>query len=416
MAEAQKVGLNNLEEWLQNEITDTVEPLREVARKLLEDVKEKLSDLLEASEKLLDDAEKEIAKGSQKMHRRAKLLQKIAGNFADLIDGLAIPETISGESLNQFSEELEKMIETISRERMKYFRVISPYFIMSRRRFDVFLKRAGDTFQNFQTFLSEEYAKAERAESIPSRIEELKKSLTELVKAEKSGKISKMRREILEKKIAENQREMQAIHSKEEVLELVQANARIKKLEENVKNNLRHLQKPLLKFQTLVNSPGYNLSPEATQKLDEYLSNPFRAFATEEEGYPLLKHILQKIDEAMEKGKLKLKKTRLRKAKDQIDYILNNTALISLHQDCTEAISKRNQLSTSGTITETRDKRAELQENLNVLQQKKRILEKRDDVQEKENYRLHAKVEGQKNELEKVVAELVDKYVQIIMD
>ena len=37
MAEAQKVGLNDLEKWVENETADIVEPLREKAKKLLEE-------------------------------------------------------------------------------------------------------------------------------------------------------------------------------------------------------------------------------------------------------------------------------------------------------------------------------------------------------------------------------------------
>lgn len=416
MAETQKVVLSELGEWVENETVAIVEPLREEAKKLLEDIRDKFADLSESTEKLSDDAEKELAKGSRKTYRRAKLLQKITGNFADLIDGLTIPEEISGETLNQFSEKLEKMVETITQERMKYFRVISPYFIMSRRRFDVSLKRAGDAFRNLQTFLSDEYVKAESAEGVASQIEELKRSLIQLKEFEKTRKKRKLRQELLDKKIAENQQKMKAIQNRDEVVELVQIKARIKELEENVKHDLRYLQKPLLKFQTLASNPGYSLSPDAEKKLNEYLDNPFRAFATENEGYPVLRDILQKIDDAMKKGKLKLKKSRMRKAKDQIDDILNKTALLSLHQNCRDAFNKKSQLSKSGAISETRDKRNSLKEHLTDLQRKKRILERRDASQEKENQRLRARVEEQKKELQKVVVELVNKDVQIIVD
>ena len=90
-----------------------------------------------------------------------------------------------------------------------------------------------------------------------------------------------------------------------------------------MKHTLRHLQKPFLKFQSLVQSPSYSLFLDATRKLGEYLSNPFEALATEEEGYPMLRRVLQKMDDAIAQGKLKLKKSRLRKAKDQIDNILS---------------------------------------------------------------------------------------------
>ena len=416
MSDTLEIPLNAVEEWLDKETTSLVEPLRADAKKLLEDTQSKLEDLLETCDKLLDDAEKEIAKGSRKTYRRAKFLHKLAGKFSDLIEEVTIPEEISGKSLNQTSEQIEKTLKTIGKERTKWFRAIAPYFIMSRRRFDVALKRADDSFRNLTDFLSEEYAKAESAESVSSRIEELRQSLTEIGESEKAKEARKQKKELIEKNIAKNQQKVQAIQTKGEVVELAQLNERIEELTDTVKHDLRHLQKPLLKFQTLVNSPGYSLFPEATKKLDEYLTNPFEALATEKEGYPLLRSILQKIDAALDNKKLKLKPSRLRKAKDQIDSILNKTALASLHQNCSEAFSKKNELSTSGTISESRDERARLQNRLKDLQKRKRLLEARDARFEKQHKEARMRIDEQKRALEKIVSDLSDKNVQILID
>jgi len=416
MSDTLEIPLNAVEEWLDKETTSLVEPLKADAKKLLEDTQSKLEDLLETCDKLLDDAEKEIAKGSRKTYRRAKFLHKLAGKFSDLIEEVTIPEEISGKSLNQTSEQIEKTLKTIGKERTKWFRAIAPYFIMSRRRFDVALKRADDSFRNLTDFLSEEYAKAESAESVSSRIEELRQSLTEIGESEKAKEARKQKKELIEKNIAKNQQKVQAIQTKGEVVELAQLNERIEELTDTVKHDLRHLQKPLLKFQTLVNSPGYSLFPEATKKLDEYLTNPFEALATEKEGYPLLRSILQKIDAALDNKKLKLKPSRLRKAKDQIDSILNKTALASLHQNCSEAFSKKNELSTSGTISESRDERARLQNRLKDLQKRKRLLEARDARFEKQHKEARMRIDEQKRALEKIVSDLSDKNVQILID
>ena len=416
MSDTLEIPLNAVKEWLDKETTSIVEPLKADAKKLLEDTQSKLEDLLETCDKLLDDAEKEIAKGNRKTYRRAKFLNKLAGKFADLIEEVTIPEEISGKTLNQTCEQIEKTLKTIGKKRTKWFRAISPYFIMSRRRFDVALKRADDSFRNLTDFLSEEYAKAESAESVSSKVEELRQSLTELGESEKAKEARKQKKELLEKKIAKNHQKLQAIQSKGEVVELAQINERIKELKGNVKRELRHLQKPFLKFQTLVNSPGYSLFPEATKKLDEYLTNPFEALATEKEGYPLLRSILQKIEDALDKKKLKLKPSRMRKAKDQINSILNKTALLSLHQNCSEAFSKKNELSTSGTISESRDERVGLQNRLKDLQRRKRLLEARDARFEKQHKEARKRVDMQKKDLEKIVSDLSDKNVQILID
>jgi len=416
MSDTLEIPLNAVKEWLDKETTSIVEPLKADAKKLLEDTQSKLEDLLKTCDKLLDDAEKEIAKGNRKTYRRAKFLHKLAGKFADLIEEVTILEEISGKTLNQTSEQIGKTLKTIGKERTKWFRAISPYFIMSRRRFDVALKRADDSFRNLTDFLSEEYAKAESAESVSSKIEELRQSLTELDESEKAKEARKQKKELLEKKIAKNQQKLQAIQSKGELVELAQLNSRIEELTETVKHELRHLQKPLLKFQTLVNSPGSSLFPEATKKLDEYLTNPFEALATEKEGYPLLRNILQKIDYALDNKKLKLKSSRLRKAKDQIDSILNKTSLLSLQKNCSEAFSKKNELSTSGIISESRDKRAGLQNRLKDLQRRQRLLEARDARFEKQHKEARKRVDMQKEDLEKIVSDLSDKNVQILID
>jgi DNA repair exonuclease SbcCD ATPase subunit len=416
MPESLEIPLSDLNEWLKQETTSIVEPLRADAKKLLEDTQDKLEDLLESCDKLLDDAEKEIAKGSRKTYRRAKALQKLAGKFADLIDETTIPEEISGKSLHQTCEQIEKTLKTIIKERTKWFRAISPYFIISRRRFDVALKRADDSFRDLADFLSEEYAEAESAEGVSSKIEELRQSLAELEKYEKSKEARKHKRELLEKNIAKAHQKVQAIQTKDEVVELAQINDRIKELRGQVKRELRHLQKPFLKFQTLANNPGYSLLPEETKKLDEYMTKPFEALATEKEGHPLLSSILQKIDTALDNKKLKLKSSRLRKAKDQINSILNKSALLPLHQSCSEAFSKKHKLSTSGTISKTRDRRAELQNRLKELQTRKRLLEARDARFKKKHTEARMRVEEQKRTLENIVSDLSDKNVQLLID
>ena len=416
MSDRLEIPLNTVKEWLDKETAPIVEPLRTDAKKLLEDIKSKLEDLIEACDKLLDDAEKEIAKGNRKTYRRAKALHKLAGKFANLIEEIIIPEEISGKTLHQTSEQIRKILKTIDKERTKWFRAIAPYFILSRRRFDLALKKADDTLHNFTDFLSNDYSKAESAEGVSSKLEELHQSLTEYGRFEKAEKSRKHKKQLLEKKIEKTHQKLEALQTKDEVVELAQQNRRIEELSEKVNHELRHLQKPLLKFQTLVNSPGYSLLPEATAKLDEYMTDPFKALATEKEGYPLLITILQKIDSALDNKKMKLKSSRLRKAKDQIANIVNKSALVSLQKDCSEVLSKKHELATSGAISESRDERAELKDHLKELQTRKKFLEARDARFKKQHDEESIRVEKQKKALEKILSDLSDKNIQILID
>jgi len=247
-----------------------------------------------------------------------------------------------------------------------------------------------------------------------SIIDRLHQSLGELDEVERHKKKTELRKEVLETRITENQQKITAIQGQNEIVELAQINEKVEELKKEVKRSLRHLQKPFLKFQSLVQSPSYNLFLDETKKLDEYLNNPFNALATEEEGYPMLKRILQKMDDAIAQGKLKLKKSRLRKAKDQIDNILHKNPLLSLHQSCKEALSKKQQLSTSGIITKSRNELTQLQKNLRDWKKRKELLDSRGAVLERQTKEALEKVEDQKKELEKIVLQLVDKKVQVL--
>jgi methylase of polypeptide subunit release factors len=239
--------------------------------------------------------------------------------------------------------------------------------------------------------------------------------LAELDKYESGKEARKTKKELLAKKIEKIETKMQQIQTKDELLELAQINDRIEELSKNVKRELRHLEKPLLKFQTLVNNPGYSLFPEANMKLEEYLNAPFEALATEKEGYPLLVNILQKIDSALDNKKMKLKSSRLRKAKDQINRIVNKNGLSKLHNDCAKTFTKKSKLAKSGIISESKDKRAKLRERLKDLQRRLIIIEARDDRLTKDHEQMRKRVVEQKKSLENLAFELSNKTINLIL-
>jgi len=413
MADALKIELEDIREWLEQKTIPIVEPLKAEGRTLLDDVRAKLDDVIETSDRLLDEAERKINEGGRKTYRRAKVLHKLARKISEMIEEVTIPDEVSQEPLDTLCEELGKTLAKVIRERGKWFPVISPYFIINRRRFDVALKKATDSLEEMRSFSSDSYARARAVEDAFSMINKLHQSLGELEKVEERKKKMELRKAALEKKVEENQQKITAIQDQSEILELSQINEEVEELKKEVSHSLRYLQKPFLKFQSLVLSSSYNLFLDETKKLGEYLSNPFEALATEEEGCPMLKKILQKMDDAIGQGKLKLKKSRLRKAKDQIDDVLHKDTLLSLHQSCKEALSKKQQLSTLGIISKSRNEMAQLQKNLRDLQKREKLLTSRGAVLERQTKDALKKIEDQKRELEKIVLELTNKKVQV---
>jgi len=415
MSEKLEIPLKDFRKWLEQETRSTLEPLETDAKNLLDNLESRLEDLEAACEKLLEDAEKEIQKGSRKTYRRSRVACKFASNVLDAIDKVAIPVQMSYERLSAFCDDYERISVAIERERARYYPQISPFFIIDRRRVDVALKRAIDSFKELQSFSSTRYEDAKTVEESFSIVDELRDLLGELERMRERKKRVDSRREAAEKKIADASRRSEQIRSTGEVVELDQIKRDIEELRKEVKHSMRYLQKPFLKFRNLVQGPGYPLPLSEAKELGEYLTNPFKALATEEEGYPILKEILRKLQDALAQGKLKLKTARLRKAEKQINDILRKDALTGVQNRCREAYSQKLRLSTSEVIAMSQTNLSKVQDNLRNLQQKKKLHDVRSAALGENIAKTREKIESQRKKMEEIALELTAKDIQLVL-
>lgn len=413
MSETLKIPLDNLKEWLGQETSTIIEPLKAEGTDRLNNIRDKLGDLEENCEKLFDDSENEMLKSNPKTYRRAREAYRLTRNILDTIDKITIPDEVSQQSLQLLCEDFKKMLSSIGRERAKRYPRISPYFIIDRRRLDSALRKTSESLEELRSFLSNEYTTVKTVEDAFSKINKLLQSINELSTVEEHKKKIELKRETLKKKITKSKQEIALIEEKDETGELDQINQKIKELEDKVKYNLRHLQKPFLKFQTLARRSKYSLRLDETVKLNEYLTKPFMAFVTEDEGYPVLKRILQKIENSIAKGKMKLKSSRLRKAQKKINDILRNDALISLHRSCKESFSQRQQLLTSETVIKLKKRSTRFQKNLRKSQKQEKNIDSKNAILKSKHKKIVEKIKNQKRELENIILELTNKNVQV---
>ena len=416
MSEPFKIRLEELEEWLKKETLSITQPIKDEAIKLVNNVKGKLDGIREINEKMLENSEKEMLKSNPKTYRRAKVVSKLTQNVLEILDNSTIQDEISYEKLQMLHGNLEKMISAIGQERGKWFPYIGPYFIFDRRRFDIALKRTVDILGELRSFSSSEYVKVKDVEEALSMISKIVGLLDELDELEKRKRRIESRIKAHEKEIDETQKKISLIQDQSEVSELSQVNEEIKELKKQVKHRLRHLQKPFLKFQRLIRNSKYSLAPNEANKLDEYLRNPFMAFAAEEEKYPLLKRILQGMEDATNQRKLKLKGSRLRKAQEQMQNILHGDTLDSLHQNCKATFLRRKQLLTSKTISTFKKETEQIQKSLGELKKRKNLVDSRWALLDGEHRKTREKIETLKQELEEDVLEVTGKTIDIILE
>jgi hypothetical protein len=191
-------------------------------------------------------------------------------------------------------------------------------------------------------------------------------------------------------------------------------NTEIECLTNELKNELRHLQKPFIKMQALATGGGGGgVTPDELTKVTQYLEAPFEAWVSEKPNYPLLKEILQKLEGLIAEDKLKLKPEKARKAEQSIDEILHKESLSKLQIRCREMASSKEHLLASSKMDEINQSIAQYQEQLDLIKARKTSVETHETVKENAYKETGDKISNLKHTIERNVQSSINKKIQI---
>lgn len=412
MSEALKLSSKDVREWLERETSSIFIPVHEKAQKLLNEMKKALENIEDVSKMLLEKSRKEIEKRNMKTYGRARALNKLARLFIERTQQIEIPEKVSYDSFHEFIQETERAFLVTEVDVRNWFPRISPFFILDRRKFSAVFERAKESLKELQSFLRKDYVKTKTLEKTFQLIDKLLTLEGQLEDLEAKKKKMETEKVLIENKMAEIQQKIADLKNRENLTKLNQIDTEIEKLNMEVKHSLRHLQKPFIKFRSLAFHKG-GLTPEELKKLNQYIENPFDAFASEKTGYPLLKQILQKLNRLISEEKLKLKRDKKRKAEKAIENILNKNSLDVLYQKTRNAIMLKKQLSTSTETMNIKKNILRLQEKLKELEKRKKLRKSKMDTIEKTFEETLERIRDQKKEIEANVFDFLDRKILI---
>jgi len=410
-----QIRLLEVKQWLSKDTEALIEPLQTKARSLLKEIKERVDDTADSSRKILHNSQGEMDKSNPKTHRFARNANKFAEGLIGTLNALKISDSTQYESVRVLCDDLERTCASVDQLRRSAYPYISPYFIFDRRRLDVFIKRLYDISKEMRGFLNSKYAVVKTVDDAYSNVDKLAQTLDETKQNDESLRQTEGKMLSLEKEITETKEKLLLVRSKGEFHELAKLDQRVDELRAEVKHSLRYLQKPFYKLQSLSRSGEVAVPPDEIRKLEEYLEDPLTALAAENDGYPTLKSILKKLDSTMAQGKLKLKATRLRKAQDQTDVVLNKNSLDQLQKNGGEALAQRRQLLSSETTRILQSELMQLQEQLEMLQKEYEFATARSKALKSDQAKLKERTEYLRKELEGKISQLTRKNVQIVL-
>jgi chromosome segregation ATPase len=414
LSETAKISTGEIKGWLERETGSIFVPIHTKAEKMLDEMQKAIKSLSEASQMLLDNSAKEIEKRNMKTYGRARALNKLARLFLDRLKQIKVPEQVSYDSLKDFAQETQKAFLVTDVDVRNWFPRISPFFILDRRKFLAVFEKSKNSLKELSNFLAKEYVKTKSLEETFQLIEKLvalQKQLEDLkakkmkVEAEKAS---------VEKEISDKQQKIASLKNEGDLSQLSQLGIEIEALNAEVKRALRHLQKPFIKLQALsLHGGGNGLTQDELKKLEEYMRNPFNALAAEEENYPLLRSILQKLRRVMSEEKVSLKPDKRRKAEQEIDNILNRNSLANLQRKCANLALQNKQFSTSASIEEAKHNLSILQAHLEDLEKKINVVDSEANAVERAISETKEKIRNCKATIEKNIFDFTGKMVRI---
>jgi hypothetical protein len=92
----------------------------------------------------------------------------------DRFKKIAAPEQVNYESINRFTQDVQKVLFVTDIDIKNWFPRISPFFIMDRRRFLAIYEKARQAYNSLNDFLTKDYVKTKTLEETLQLVNELK--------------------------------------------------------------------------------------------------------------------------------------------------------------------------------------------------------------------------------------------------
>jgi hypothetical protein len=368
----------------------------------------------DVSKMLFDTSTKEIERRNMKVYNRARALNKLARLFIDRLKKLNPPEQVTYETMNRYVQETQKIILVTDIDLKNWFPRISPFFIMDRRKFLAIYERAKQAYNTLNDYVTREYVKTKTLEEALQQINELQNAEKQLITLGEEKENITNERLPIEQEIDLLEQRISELKTKGPIDKLNMVNCEIDTLSNELKHELRHLQKPFIKMQALaIGGGGGGITPEELDKINQYMDKPFDALIIEKPGYPLLKEILQKLEQMLAEDKLKIKPDKARKAEASVDEILHKDSLAKLQLRCIAMATNKDQLLTSSKMDEITQNLTQLQEQVDTLRTRKISVETHETVKENAYNEAKDKISSLKRTIEKNVYSSIDKKIQI---
>lgn len=363
--------INALNEKIRQSFTHVENSFNEI----LNEIKKTLEEMASESEKIVGSGE--------------TFVDQFGTKVISLISEVKTPDRINFQNIEVHISALNIFQRKVIYYGARWLRKTSPMHKFSIRKIEQKRRHLLNLTKDLESLFSKyqgELSKWKRAENTLRKLSKLEEERS--VNRKTLGSVDNKLKE-LKIQIAKDEKEIQSLSQKEELIEAKELENSKVSFEEKVQTELKHLEKPVLKALKLFEARSIAIDQPKIIELEKFISNPKSALLDLERIKPVEETLIY-LQELLKSKKLNLKKSRTKKGIETISSILKEGKIKEYARKYNEYAKQNRKLEVEGTIGRTRELeeiQKEYRENKETLDhviiEKKRIEEDVSSCEEK---------------------------------
>jgi len=409
-----ELALGDVLPWLRSRLASAMKPLQREWERLRRDARRALDEMRDACDRIREEGEKCVSDRDHRKHRPGRAALRFHKVMSGVLASVSMPEGLSTEAIADLQRNLARVYNAVGKEWSGLLRQMEPYMIRARMKLKGAWRKLGDIVRELDGLAArcrpleledEVSAQVGRVERTKSQLEEVEAEL---------GALSVEKREA-EQSLAELLRAKEALENSEAIRRFREAEEAVEHLSMQVRSELRHAWKGLVKLRSSSEAGVLSLGPGEAETLAAYISNPARALAEEEDGYPRLLGLLARLEEAIERGSVRLKAKKVEKFRAWLEKARSG-GLSELQTRCRKAIGELDALRSSEEVLEALGRLEELEQQISELRKKAEMLTGRINSLQAKRERLRKRLAEELSALEALLTDVTGEEVRVSVE
>jgi len=373
-----EVGIDSLERRISEEVSDMLSREQERAKDLYGKIREDFGEIKRMNKEL-------EGKKFEEKDRMYSAVNMIKNNYVNrtfgLLGGVPVVQEMSHGELENFLSKTTKVLDGMRKVPPKQAILLSKYFKKEASEIVKILKRIEDSLDEMKGLLSDGKS-IPLVSKISSRVNviiDMKRKFSDLEqqekileeKMEKTGKEKERKEEDL-KNLLKSEGYREHVDSREKIRDL-------KGERENLANEIREefssVKRPFKKYEHILRGDS-SIPREKRISFEKMIRSPVKAILSEG-GESVLKDIISRVDEAMEKGMVSLKESERKKFREFSGRAREGkiSELRKRHAELRERIAEGEKQKGKGVIDEREKIKREIEHSGHEISEYKRNLE-----------------------------------------